>query len=870
MNEARPRGRPASAEHARLAEGSVDHPGDWKAIGPYVSERAWGTVREDYSPDGKAWEYFTHEHARSRAYRWNEDGLAGICDLNQYLCFAMAFWNGRDPFLKERLFGLSGPEGNHGEDVKEYWWYADATPTASWLSWRYHYPQSEFPYQRLREENARRGRQDPEFELIDTGAFDDDRYWQIVVDYAKAAPRDLCVRIEIRNAGPEAAELHVLPTLWFRNRWSWGDEFQRPSIKVASAGPGEPAMAIAEDADLGRWRLAAGPDPTGRLPELLFCENETNVARLFGVAARSPFPKDGVNDHVVAGAATVNPARIGTKMACWHRLTVAPGERVELRLRLARDDATGASDLGADFDLTFAKRRQEADEYYATLRPPGATDEEAAVMRQAFAGLVWSEQFYHFDVLRWQEGDPTEPPPPAARRGIRNAQWRHLDSHDLLVMPDKWEYPWFAAWDLAFQCVALAHIDPAAAKHQLRLLSREWYMHPNGQLPAYEWNFSDVNPPVQAWAALAVFNIDGGEDFDFLARAFHKLLITFTWWVNREDAIGDNIFEGGFLGLDNIGPFDRSAALPGGGILEQSDGTAWMAKLCLNMLEMAVRLANHDPSYEDVALKFFEHFAKIASRWANSGTKKTVSSMIVCASRTARSSRSALVRWWACFRSLPPSRSARRCGSDCQTSARGRSGSWNTGRNSRSFCISRRTIVRNSSVSWANSDCGEYSRGCSTRRNSSRRTACARSRSFTATIRSFSTWTAAAACASTTNRRVPDSAFRRQFELARADLVPLNFLAVESLRNLHGSLGDQFTVEMPTGRVRRRTRRRGRRDRTPFVAVPAGQRWASSRKSGNRLFDQDPAWNDRVFFYEYFHGETGQGSVLLTKPAGRR
>ena len=366
MNEAPAQERPASAEHARLAEASADHPGDWKAIGPYLTERAWGTVREDYSADGEAWGYFPYEHARSRAYRWNEDGLAGISDLNQHLCFAMAFWNGRDPFLKERLFGLSGPEGNHGEDVKEYWWYADATPTASWLSWRYHYPQSEFPYQRLREENARRGRHDPEFELIDTGTFDEDRYWRIVVDYAKAGPRDLCVRIEIRNAGPETAELHVLPTLWFRNRWSWGDDDPRPSIKAAPASPN--ATAIAEDAVIGRWRLTAGPDPTGRVPELLFCENETNMARLFGVAARTPYPKDGINDHVVAGAATVNPAQVGTKMACWHRLAVAPGERVELRLRLARDDATHASDLGADFDLTLAKRRREADEYYATLQ----------------------------------------------------------------------------------------------------------------------------------------------------------------------------------------------------------------------------------------------------------------------------------------------------------------------------------------------------------------------------------------------------------------------------------------------------------------------------------------------------------------------
>jgi hypothetical protein len=863
MNEARPRGRPASAEHARLAEGSVDHPGDWKAIGPYVSERAWGTVREDYSPDGKAWEYFPHEQARSRAYRWNEDGLAGICDLNQYLCFAMAFWNGRDPFLKERLFGLSGPEGNHGEDVKEYWWYADATPTASWLSWRYHYPQSEFPYQRLREENARRGRQDPEFELIDTGAFDDDRYWQIVVDYAKAAPRDLCVRIEIRNAGPEAAELHVLPTLWFRNRWSWGDEFQRPSIKVAPAAPGEPAMAIAEDADLGRWRLAAGPDPTGRLPELLFCENETNVARLFGVAARSPFPKDGVNDHVVAGAATVNPARNGTKMACWHRLTVAPGERVELRLRLARDDATGAFDVAADFDLTLAKRRQEADEYYATLRPPGATtDEEAAVMRQAFAGLVWSEQFYHFDVLRWQKGDPTEPPPPAARRGVRNGQWRHLDCHDLLVMPDKWEYPWFAAWDLAFQCVALAHIDAAAAKHQLRLLNREWYMHPNGQLPAYEWNFSDVNPPVQAWAALAVFNIDGGEDFDFLARVFHKLLISFTWWVNREDAIGDNIFEGGFLGLDNIGPFDRSAALPGGGILEQSDGTAWMAKLCLNMLEIAIRLANHDPSYEDVALKFFEHFAKIAHAmrelWDEEDgffydrLRKPDGQVFTIRARS-------MVGLLPIFAAVQISASLWERLPNFRTRAK-----W--------FVEHRPEFTE--LLHFAKD--GRPELICLMDEQRLRRIL---ARMLDETeflspygLRSLSRF----------HRDHPlvlaldgGGSVRLDYEPGESQTAlfggnsnwrgpiwfPLNFLAVESLRNLHGSLGDQFTVELPTGsgsqahlgavadEIERRLLRLFLRDTDGHRPV----------NSGNRRFDQDPAWNDRVLFYEYFHGDTGQG-----------
>ncbi len=860
MNEAPAQERAASAEHVRLAEASVDHPGDWKALGPYLSERAWGTVREDYSADGEAWGYFPYEHARSRAYRWSEDGLAGISDLNQYMCFAFAFWNGRDPFLKERLFGLSGPEGNHGEDVKEYWWYVDATPTASWLRWRYHYPQSEFPYQRLREENGRRGRRDSEFELIDTGAFDEDKYWRIVVDYAKAGPRDLCVRVEIHNAGPEAAELHVLPTLWFRNRWSWGDGDPRPSIKAVSDGLN--ATAIAEDAVIGRWRLTAGPDPTGRVPELLFCENETNMARLFGVAARTPFPKDGVNDHVVAGASTVNPAQVGTKMACWHRVTVAPGGRVELRLRLARDDATHAGDLGADFDLTLAKRRREADEYYATLRPDGVSDDEAAVMRQAFSSLIWSQQFYHFNVRRWQDGDPTEPPPPAARRGIRNVEWRHLNCHDILVMPDKWEYPWFAAWDLAFQCVALAHVDPAAAKHQLRLLNREWYMHPNGQLPAYEWNFGDVNPPVQAWASLAVFNIDGGNDFDFLARAFHKLLITFTWWVNRKDAFGDNIFEGGFLGLDNIGPFNRSSALPGGAVLEQSDGTAWMAKLCLNMLEMAVRLANQDPAYEDVALKFFEHFAEIAlamdELWDEDDgffydrVRKPDGQIVTIRARS-------MVGLLPIFAAVQINASLWERLASFRVRAK--------------WFVDRRPQFRKL-LHFGQSNRPELI--CLVGDERLRRIL-ARMLDETEFLSSYGLRSL-----SRFHRDHPlvlevdgGGSVRLDYEPGESQTalfggnsnwrgpiwLPLNYLAVGSLRNLHASLGEAFTVEMPTGsgtqmhlgavadEIERRLLRL-------FLRDADGRRPVNS---GTPRFDDDPAWSEQIAFHEYFHGETGQG-----------
>src|SRR5947209_8439060 len=519
-------------ERARIAEGTADQPGRWWAFGPYVSERAWGTVREDYSADGRAWEYLPHDHARSRAYRWSEDGLAGMCDAEQRLCFALAFWNGRDPILKERIFGLTGTEGNHGEDAKEYWWYVDATPTASWLRWRYHYPHEAFPYAALVSENRRRTRADREFELQETGIFAHG-YWAITADYAKATPDDICVRLKIRNAGTEEAVLHVLPTLWFRNRWSWDGTADRPVIRAISTTA---AVAVAEDPVGGTWILRAGSAPDGTEPTLLFCENETNFPRFFGSAASTPYPKDGINDHVVHGAPTVNPSRTGTKMACWYRITVPAGETAELRLRLARVVTTQAlPDLGAHFERVLIDREREADDFYAPLRSDGTTDEEAAVMRRGFAGLVWSQQFYHYDVETWLDGDAAQPRPPAARRRGRNAAWRHLDSNDVIVMPDKWEYPWYAAWDLGFHCVALAHLNPAAAKHQLLLLCREWFMHPNGQLPAYEWGFGDVNPPVHAWAALRVFAIDGSRDTNFLARVFHKLLLNFTWWVNRKE-----------------------------------------------------------------------------------------------------------------------------------------------------------------------------------------------------------------------------------------------------------------------------------------------------------------------------------------------
>jgi hypothetical protein len=582
---------------------------DWYLWGPYLSERQWGTVREDYSADGDAWNYLPHDHARSRAYRWGEDGLAGFCDIDQRLCVALALWNGHDPILKERSFGLTGAEANHGEDVKEYWWYLDAVPSHAWHSWRYHYPQRAYPYQQLLDENRRRGKLDPEYELLDTGIFDDDRYWVVDVHYAKADPSDILMTISVTNVGPDTDLLHVLPTMWYRNTWSWDADETQPTITATPTG-----NAAVKHPFLGQLELLPGPDPLGAYPELLFCDNDTNLERLYGVPSSSRWPKDGINDHVVTGADTVNPERRGTKCAAWYRLTVEPGETAQVRLRLRPQGAgqDAALALGSDFTRVTAQRRAEADEFYAELTPSAASADEALVMRQAFAGMLWSKQFYNYNVARWLDGDPSQPPPPAQRREARNSRWRSFEAFDVMSMPDAWEYPWFASWDLAFHCVALVHVDPAFAKYQLSLLCREWFQNPNGALPAYEWDFNDVNPPVQAWAALEVFAIDGGRDFDFLSRIFDKLLVNFTWWVNREDANGSNLFEGGFMGLDNIGPLDRSH-LPVHGLLEQSDATGWMAGYALSMATIATILygSGHRPAL-DLVQKFLEHFAGIS------------------------------------------------------------------------------------------------------------------------------------------------------------------------------------------------------------------------------------------------------------------
>lgn len=608
------REHPLDAESARLRD--ADERGvAWRRWGPYLAERQWATVREDYSPDGNCWDFFPHDHARSRAYRWGEDGLLGITDEQCRLCFALALWNEKDAILKERLFGLTGPEGNHGEDVKEEYFYLDATPTHSYLRAIYKYPHAAFPYARLVEENRRRGRHEPEFELADTGVFHESRYFDVQAEYAKAAPDDILIRVTVFNRGPDAAPIHLLPTLWFRNTWSWhaAASGERPVLRSRRDGAIE-----ATHPTLGAFVLRAEAKPAA--PTLLVTDNVTNAARLWGGASESEFVKDAFHARVISGdVSAVNPAGEGTKAATWYRVVVPAGKSVTLRLRLRTAELDGAAAFpsGTDgFDALVDRRRAEADAFYAAAprRHDRLDAESRRVARQAAAGLLWSKQFYFYDVPPWLKGDSAQPPPPAQRRSGRNADWGHLNNMDIISMPDKWEYPWYAAWDLAFQMIPMAPLDPTFAKDQLVLLLREWYMHPSGQLPAYEFAFGDVNPPVHAWAVWRVYKMTarrGERDRVFLARCFQKLLINFTWWVNRKDPSGKNLFAGGFLGLDNIGVFDRSRPLPTGGHLEQADGTAWMAFYCGTMLSMALELAQHDPAYEDIATKFFEHFIAI-------------------------------------------------------------------------------------------------------------------------------------------------------------------------------------------------------------------------------------------------------------------
>ena len=736
-------GPPApGAERARVEtlgqlENGLRQAGDWYLWGPYVSERQWGTVREDYSAHGTAWEYLPHDDARSRAYRWGEDGLAGFCDVEQRLCLGLALWNGRDPILKERIFGLTGNQGNHGEDPKEYWWYLDATPSHSWNRWRYHYPQSEFPYARLVDENAARTKLDPEFELLDTGVFDDDRYWIVEAHYAKGDPFDVLLTVQVTNAGPEADTLHVLPTAWYRNTWAWEVDADAPVLR---AGADEPQIET-EHPFLGTLEIVADDGPGGEAPELLFCDNETNDERLFGTGGRSPYPKDGINDHVVSGR---RPSTRKGRARRRRSTTASPSRRARPSSYVSAcvRPVTTASPW-ADFDDVVAARRGEADEFYEELTPPACSDDEANVMRQAFAGMLWGKQLYYYDVKRWLAGDPTQPTPPESRHAGRNRHWITFEAFDIMSMPDPWEYPWFAAWDSAFHCIALAHVDPAFAKYQLTLLCREWFQHPNGALPAYEWAFDDVNPPVQAWAALQVFAIDGGRDVAFLSRIFDKLLVNFTWWVNRLDADGSNVFEGGFLGLDNIGPIDRSH-LPSGYMLEQADATGWMAAYALTMAAIAAVLNRTMRPTTDLIVKFLEHFSLISEAIEEQGLWDEEDGFYYDQLRRPDGSVVPVkVRSMVGVLPLTAFAVVDDAAVD-RARAMGKHFARLLERHDERLRRPDETVADErpapSSASSASIICCASSRGCSTRTRSSRRTGCARCRAGISSTRSASTW----------------------------------------------------------------------------------------------------------------------------------
>jgi hypothetical protein len=833
----------------------------WRRWGPYLSEREWGTVREDYSPDGTAWEYLPFEYSHLRAYRWGEDGISGICDNHQRICFALAFWNGKDPILKERLFGLSGPQGNHGEDVKECYYYLDSTPTHSYMKCLYKYPQAEFPYEQLIRVNRNRSKQEAEYELVDTGVFNEDRYFDIQTEYAKVDEDDVLIRVTITNHGPEPAPLHVLPTVWFRNTWSWAPKSPKPMLAAL-----EDNVIEINDESAGVYHLTFDGKPP-----LLFTENESNAYALWGLGDSHGYSKDAFHRHVIHGAPdAVNPERKGTKACAWYRFDLGPGQTEVLNMRL-----THATDLSAfvrDVEGIFARRIAEADQFYS-FAPNTLSPDARSVQRQAFAGVLWSKQFYHFVIEDWLNGDPTQPQPPSSRTAGRNSSWDHLYNEDIISMPDKWEYPWYAAWDLAFHTIPLALVDPEYAKNQLRLLLREWYMHPNGQIPAYEWAFSDVNPPVHAWACWRVFQIDRKlwkrPDFAFLESVFHKLLLNFTWWVNRKDAGGNNIFEGGFLGLDNIGVFDRSAPLPTGGYIEQSDGTSWMAMFCLNMLKISLELASEvDPIYEDIASKFFEHFLYIAAAMngmAGCGLWDDADGFFydrlnVGGASTALRVRSmvGLIPLFAVdtiepgiIERLPSFRRRMEwfimhrpdlCGNIASLSRHGQQS-----RRLLSLLVrSRLTRVLEKML-----DESEFLSPHGIR-------ALSKHHEQQPFVMSFD-----------------HMEYRVDYEPAESNTglfggnsnwrgpiwFPVNFLLIEALQKYCHYYGDDFTVEFPTGSGKHLTLHDvagelSRRLSRIFLKDADGRRpvWGGSEK-----FQTDPNFRDHIWFYEYFHGDNGAG-----------
>jgi Glycosyl hydrolase family 63 C-terminal domain len=854
-------------EEIRMSE-SGTRKKHWKRWGPYLSERAWGTVREDYSAYGSAWEYLPHDHARSRAYRWNEDGLAGISDRRQTICFALALWNERDPILKERIFGLTGNEGNHGEDVKEYYFYLDSTPTHSYMKYLYKYPQAEFPYAKLVEENRCRDKLQSEYEFLDTGVFNENRYFDVFVEYAKADSEDILIKITVANRGPESANLRILPTVWFRNTWSWTDRRRRPELHQARPAP-DPVIELNHTQPGNRWLHCEGS------PELLFTENETNFQRLFGVENRTPYVKDSINNYVVDGAKdAVNPEQVGTKAAAHYMLTFGAEETMVVRMRLADSDFKGRSAFDG-FDRTVGLRRHEADEFYATVIPQDLSPDAQNVMRQGFAGMLWSKQFYHYVIKDWLQGDPGNPPPPEERRKGRNHKWTHLHNADVISMPDKWEYPWYAAWDLAFHCIPIALVDSDFAKEQLTLMLREWYMHPNGQIPAYEWALGDVNPPVHAWAAWRVYKIDkkrhGKGDRAFLQRMFHKLMLNFTWWVNRKDAEGRNIFQGGFLGLDNIGVFDRSAPLPTGGYIEQSDGTSWMAMYTLNMLTIALELAKEEPCYEDVASKFWEHFVSIAHAMSHRGHD----SMGLWNEEDG---------FFYDVLQLPD-------GSQFPMKVRSMVGliplfavqtlepevldKLPDFKRRLEWFIDNRPDLTKDLASTRIEGMGERRLLSIADQDQLRRilSVVLDEREFLSPygIRALSKLhgdhpycvavNGTDHCISYDPGESTTGLFGGNSNWRGPIWFPLNFLLLESLQKFHHYLGDSFKIEFPTGSGNMKTLREvvgelSRRMTSIFLRDENGRRpiFGSLEK-----FQQDPHWRDLLLFYEYFHGDSGAG-----------
>ncbi len=860
-----------TAEQERLKQ-SQDHSIYWKRWGPYISERAWGTVREDYSPNGDAWDYLPHDQSRSKAYRWGEDGLAGVCDRHQQICLAVALWNGQDTILKERLFGLSGPQGNHGEDVKEYYYYLDNTPTHTYMKYLYKYPQAAYPYEHLVEENAHRGREDPEYELINTGIFDDNRYFDVFVEYAKAGPEDILMRITIANRGPDKATLDLLPTLWFRNVWSWQANTPRPSLSRYQhiTDSDSTAVKVVNDYYGTRW-LYADASPT-----VLFTENDTNTERLYNTPNASPYVKDSINDYIVHGKQErVNPAQTGTKVAAHYHLTLAPGETQTVQLRFSDNGPDNLAPFDKAFSDLFNLRIKEADDFYATVITQNQSEDAIRVQRQAFAGMLWSKQYYFYDVKTWLNGDPAEPPPPSERLQGRNHDWTHLFNEDILSMPDKWEYPWYAAWDLSFHCVAFAQIDPDFAKSQLILLLREWYMHPNGQIPAYEWGFGDVNPPVHAWASYQVYKFEkdrtGTGDRGFLERIFQKLLLNFTWWVNRKDYEGQNVFQGGFLGLDNIGVFDRNLPLPDGSFLEQSDGTSWMGMYCLNMLTIALELAQENSDYSDIASKFFEHFVYIAHAMNDMGADGLelwddqdgfyydvlhrqdgthiplqVRSMVGLIPLFAISildsklidrlpSFKRRMKWFI--------NNWEHTGNHIETAKETQQGE-----NLLLAIVNRQKLTRILSIMLDESEfLSEYGLRALSRYH--------KDHPYTLKLDGTTYSVDYEPAESTTALFGGNSNWRGPI------WFPVNYLVIHALETFYSFYGDDFTIEFPSGSGQQMTLKQ--------VSIALSQRLAhiflrdeQGRRAvhgGIEKFQQDPYWRNLLLFYEYFHGDNGAG-----------